>query len=192
MSDKAMNQKVEALPREGVLHHPALQPLSQLYPQISLCHDHPPLGLPPEVLLGAETTMPAGHTRHLLGTAANLYLRKDHNHHRPDTNCPTQRRSAGEPRFPLQNLMTLEAEETMEVAQENARLVVVPEENSKRSVPLCEEEERKAEAPKGTEGEDCQMVVDKRMLGCSLAIEMAGALPVMMQSIPEALLAREA
>lgn len=88
--------------------------------------------------------------------------------------------------------MILGAEETMDVAQENERLVGVPEGNSKRPAPRCEGEELRAEAPKGTEGEDCQMVVDKVMAGRSLAIEMAGNFPATMQLIPEMPLAREA
>lgn len=85
MSDKARNQTVEALPRGGALHHPALQPLSQQYPQIGLYHDHPPLELSPEMLLGAEITMRVGHTRHLSGAAPNLYLLGDRNHQPLDT-----------------------------------------------------------------------------------------------------------
>lgn len=88
--------------------------------------------------------------------------------------------------------MILGVEEIMDVAQENERLVGVPEENSKRPAPRYEGGELRAEAPKGTEGEDCQMVVDKMMDGSSLTIETAGAFPATMQLIPEMSLAREA
>jgi hypothetical protein len=185
MTERARSQRLEAPPRGCDQLLPPHQRLCRLY--LPICHDHRPHNQELEILLGANPSTPACHTRLLAETLAYPYLLGYRNHHLDNDSQTLKEREGGIP-FHQQIHITRKLEGAVCEVRGSEPVAEVLEGSIRSLVHLCEGEEPKVEVHlfegdglkvevhSGTEEESFQMIADVWMIGRSLTLEMVDVL----------------